>query len=142
MTEYHGDGIVGRRITFLEACGMRKTSDVLWQDTQHQVLFDLLDEIAREDSAPAVLHRLKFYAESHFSLEETYMARLNYPDREDHRRAHDKFRSELELMLQHDDGADLVSRQIVSTFLTEWLKRHVFGIDKKLEAFLLTAGVR
>ena len=49
---------------------MQKTSDLIWQDAQHQVLFDLLDQVAEEDSAEAILHQLKHYAENHFSIEE------------------------------------------------------------------------
>ncbi len=30
---------------------MQKTSDVIWQDAQHQVLFQLLDEVEQESSA-------------------------------------------------------------------------------------------
>ena len=121
---------------------VRKTSDVLWQDVQHQVLFDLLDEIGRTDSAPTVLEQLGLYTESHFALEETYMTRLDYPGVEEHLRAHDQFRAELAQMLVPPLAHDQVSRELISTFLTEWLKRHVFGIDKKLEIFLLEAGVR
>lgn len=121
---------------------MQKTSDVIWQDAQHQVLFQLLDEVAQAGKAEAVLHRLKFYAESHFSLEEVYMELLEYPGREEHLRAHDRFRAELEIMISNPENRDAASRQLISTFLTEWLKRHIFGIDKELEAFLLEKGVR
>ena len=121
---------------------MQKTSDIIWQDTQHQVLFQLLDQIAEEDSAVEVLHQLKFYAESHFSLEEQYMEVLDYPGRDEHLQAHDKFREELAKMMLDAEQHDHVSRQVISTFLREWLKRHIFGIDKKLEAFLLAADVK
>ena len=120
---------------------MQKTSDVLWQDTQHQVLFDLLDEIAEPDSESIVLEKLSFYAESHFALEEAYMATLHYPGEAEHKQAHDKFREELAQMFDPNQTHDAISRQVISTFLTEWLKRHIFGIDKKLEAFLLESGV-
>jgi hemerythrin len=30
-------------------------------------------------------------------------------------------------------------RDLVATFLTQWLTRHVFGIDKDLEAFILAS---
>jgi hemerythrin len=57
--------------------------------------------------------------------------------------AHDKFRHELEqMMVDNADGHDSISRQLISTFLREWLKRHVFGIDKPLEAFLLAAEAK
>ena len=121
---------------------MQKTSDVIWQDAQHQVLFRLLDEVAAEDSAEEVLHQLNFYAENHFALEEIYMVQLNYPGREQHIQAHNKFRTELQQMIASSAGShDAVSRQLISTFLSEWLKRHIFGIDKELEAFLLANNI-
>ena len=122
---------------------MQKTSDVIWQDAQHQVLFRLLDEVAGESPADDILNQLKFYAESHFSLEEHYMEVLDYPGRAEHVQAHDKFRQELEqMMIDNVEGHDSISRQLISTFLREWLTRHIFGIDKPLEAFLLAAEAK
>jgi hemerythrin len=122
---------------------VQKTSDVIWQDAQHQILFRLLDEVAGESPADDILNQLQYYVESHFSLEEHYMEVLGYPDRAEHVQAHDKFRQELEQMMTGDtEGHDSVSRQLISTFLREWLKRHVFGIDKPLEAFILAAEAK
>ncbi len=69
------------------------------------------------------------------------MELLNYPGRDEHIAAHNKFREELNNMLADESGHDAVSRQLISTFLREWLKRHIFGIDKELETFLLSHGV-
>jgi hemerythrin len=121
---------------------VRKTSEVIWQDTQHQVLFDLLDQIAQEDSSLDVLHQLKRYAENHFALEEKYMQQLEYPGYAEHLEAHNKFRVQLAAMLEEYTAHDCSSRQLISTFLTEWLKRHVFGIDKKLEEFIFESDAR
>ena len=122
---------------------VQKTSDVIWQDAQHQILFQLLDEVAGESPADDILSQLRYYVESHFSLEEHYMEVLGYPGRSEHVRAHDKFRHELEqMMVVSTGGHDSVTRQLISTFLREWLKRHVFGIDKPLEAFLLAAEAK
>ena len=118
---------------------MRKTSDVIWQDTQHQVLFQLLDEVAAPGSATDVVERLKFYAENHFALEEEYMRLLEYPGRDAHVHAHDRFREELERMAVGLQDHDDISRQLISTFLREWLTRHIFGIDKELEDFLMAS---
>jgi len=126
----------------LQVASMRKTSDVIWQDAQHQVLFDLLDQIAEADSSLQVLHQLKFYAESHFALEEKYMLLLDYPDYSEHLSAPDKFREQPSAMMESPQDHDTDSRQIISTFLTEWLKRPVFGIDKKLENFIFASNAR
>jgi len=121
---------------------MRKTSDILWQDAQHQVLFEILDLIKRPDADSKVLFRLRDYTENHFSLEERYMVELGYPGRDMHVQAHDVFRSEISQLLADGEEPDAVFRDIIATFLTEWLKRHVFGIDKQLEAFILQSDVR
>jgi len=121
---------------------MQKTSDVLWQDAQHQVLFEILDQIADPESGSAVVERLRTYTETHFALEEQYMEALDYPEREAHMRAHDRFRKEINALLSDGEEPDALFRDIVSTFLREWLTRHVFGIDKQLEAFLLANNVR
>lgn len=120
---------------------MQKTSDVVWQDAQHQVLFQLLDQVGEPGSALDVMQRLQYYAESHFALEEEYMRILDYPGREDHVRAHDHFREELAQMFVDAEAHDDISRQVIATFLREWLTRHIFGIDKDLEAFLLASNI-
>jgi len=119
---------------------MRKTSELIWQDAQHQVLFEILDDISKPESGADVLQQLWQYTETHFTLEEQYMELMNYPDREAHVRAHDQFRTEIRSLLDQDP--DALYRELISTFLTEWLTRHVFGIDKKLEKFILKSNVK
>tara|TARA_R110000823_G_scaffold144958_8_gene275132 strand:- start:10686 stop:11087 length:402 start_codon:yes stop_codon:yes gene_type:complete len=119
---------------------MRKTSDLIWQDAQHQVLFEILDDIRRPDADQNVLLRLMDYTETHFLLEEQYMAELDYPEMEEHVAAHNVFREEIRQAIDAQEEMDDVFREIIGTFLTEWLKRHVFGIDKKLEEHVLASG--
>jgi hemerythrin len=125
----------------VHAWGMRKTSDIIWQDAQHQVLFDILDAIKQPGADLAVLERLRDYAEHHFTLEERYMEDLGYPAREEHIESHDRFRHEIEELLQAGEP-DPAFMDLVATFLSEWLKRHVFGVDKELEAFILGADAK
>ena len=121
---------------------MRKTSDIIWQDAQHQVLFDILDMISEPDSDVEVLRKLREYTEYHFSLEEVYMNNLKYPDMKEHIRAHDQFRAEINKLMQQSAAYDSAFKNIVHTFLTEWLTCHVFGIDKRLETFLQLSEVK
>lgn len=118
-----------------------RTSDILWQDAQHQALFEILDLLAEPDSDDEVLQRLYEYTEIHFRLEEHYMAVLGYPGLEAHTESHDRFREEIASLLEggiDDPGF----RTAVATFLREWLQRHVFGVDKDLEAFILAADAK
>lgn len=121
---------------------MRKTSELIWQDAQHQVLFQILETIGRPNSGADVLPQLQQYTETHFSLEEQYMERLAFPGREAHLQAHDRFRAEINYLLASDMEQDAKFRELISTYLTEWLTRHVFGIDKELEAFILQSAAK
>jgi hemerythrin len=121
---------------------MRKTSDVIWQDAQHQVLFEILELIRDSGATQEVLNKLRDYTENHFALEERYMAELDFPGRDAHVESHDRFRAEIDQLLGQGNAWDDQFREIVSTFLTEWLTRHVFGIDKELEAFIFRSEAR
>ena len=116
---------------------MQKTSDIIWQDTQHQVLFDLIEQIKVVPFDPEILTRLKLYAEHHFVLEEAYMEILEYPQAAAHVKAHDRFREELAAMMQTDPGGHVSLQVSLSDFLFTWLKLHVLGIDKKLEDYVI-----
>ena len=121
---------------------MQKTSDIIWQDTQHQVLFELIEKIKEVPFDPDILTRLKLYAEHHFSLEETYMLQLEYPHRDEHIEAHDRFREELAAMLETDPSMHVALQVSLSDFLYKWLKLHVLGIDKELEDFVMKSSAK
>lgn len=121
---------------------MQKTSDIIWQDKQHAILFELIDQIRSDSGDLTIFARLADYAENHFVLEEEYMQRLNYPDAEAHIAAHDKFRRELAEMVAFAHEYDAAVNESLSLFLTEWLRRHVLGIDKQFEAFVLKSPLK
>jgi len=121
---------------------MQKTSDLIWQDTQHQVLFELIARIKEVPFDPDILIQLKLYAEHHFTLEETYMVALGYPLKDEHMEAHDRFREELTAMLETDPSMHVALQVSLSDFLYKWLKLHVLGIDKELEDFILKSTAK
>ena len=118
---------------------MIKTSDLIWQDAQHQMLFALIDDIKVEPFDRTVVTRLQLYAENHFCLEEVYMEKLDYPAIAAHIKAHNRFREELSAMVETQHSMNKTLQDSLSLFLSEWLKLHVLGIDKKLEAFILAS---
>ena len=121
---------------------MQKTSDLIWQDTQHQALFELIGLIKVTPFDPDILVRLKLYAEHHFILEETYMREIDFPGYEAHLAAHDRFREELAAMMDTDPSMHPSLQVSLSDFLHKWLKLHVLGIDKELEDFILRSSVK
>jgi hemerythrin len=121
---------------------MKKTSDLIWQDKQHQVLFELIEQLETGHGDASVFRRLHEFAENHFTLEEEYMIRLDFPGYEMHQRAHDKFRSELEDMIRECHTYDIKFCATLAEFLREWLRSHIFGIDKQLEDFILKSDAK
>src|SRR5215467_2162796 len=76
-------------------------------DQQHKKLFDTLNELdhmlheAKGDAAlDAVLQQLVHYAFSHFSTEESLMAKHEYPDLATHQAQHETLRRKVRDFLQ------------------------------------------
>ena len=121
---------------------MIKTSELIWQDKQHQVLFELIDLVEQGNTDISIFGRLANYAEIHFTLEEEYMHRLNFPGTDQHIRAHNRFRQELKSMKEECLSFDRQFRITLASFLREWLTSHIFGIDKELEQFVLESKAK
>ena len=114
----------------------KKTSELIWQDAQHQELFRIIDSLTKEDGRKA-LDRLIAYVDHHFTLEEEYMEKLGYPGMEAHVLAHRNFEREVKNLLADQTFYDDAFAKKLSDFLTEWLTKHIFGIDKLFEEFVL-----
>ena len=119
-----------------------KTSDIIWQDKQHQMLLKLIDQIDARIVDENIFERLQEYAENHFSMEEEYMRQLNFPLIDEHIQAHNKFRVELETMIDEFSEYDETFRQVISRILSDWLKGHILDVDKKLEDFILKSDAK
>jgi hemerythrin len=115
---------------------IKKTSDLIWQDFQHQELFKIIDAI-KTDKSSSILNRLSDYIHHHFSMEEEYMRILDYPQIEKHINAHRDFERRINECFNKDYIARDDYRQGLSDYLSDWLTEHVFGIDKDLEKFVL-----
>lgn len=115
---------------------MAKTSDLIWQDVQHQELFRIIDSLTSEDGRQA-LDRLKSYVAHHFELEEEYMQTLDYPGTEAHIRSHRNFDKKVRDMLADQTFYDDNFANELRDFLNDWLTNHIMTIDKDLEAFIL-----
>lgn len=119
-----------------------KTSELIWQDTQHQTLFRLIEQIKVIPFDPEIFQQLRLYTEHHFVIEETYMKALDYPGLEEHVNAHNRFREEMTAMIDTDPSISPALQNSLSDFLYKWLKLHVLGIDKALEDFILKSSLK
>jgi hemerythrin len=80
------------------------------------------------------LDRVMNYAETHFRLEEDYMARYHCPEAENNRTAHEQFRQRYRSLAQRikTHGANVADAVELDFALSRWIAEHICAIDSKL----------
>lgn len=108
-------------------------------DAQHRQIFSFLNELvlAMRQGCSArdveeLLTRIEQYTVRHFGLEEKYMNESKYPGLETQRQAHGYFAHRLAEITAEFRQRGLSSTVVNSlrNELTEWIKRHVTGLDQ------------
>lgn len=117
-------------------------------DEQHRKLIEMVntfyDSIVEDKKAAFgdLLGSLNEYASYHFSTEEKYMDRFNYPETEAHKKEHELFAAKaLDVKKRFEEGSLVVSLEI-SAFLRDWIADHVLGTDKKYSQYFNDNGLR
>lgn len=115
---------------------------ILLVDSQHKKLVDAINDLHEamkegkgKDKIEKTLNFLVDYTVLHFSAEEKLMQQKNYPDYSNHKKVHDKLVAEVkDIKTKYLAGKVLPME--VSTFMSDWLKNHILGTDKKYIPFL------
>jgi len=117
-------------------------------DEQHRVLVDLLNELhdavhhhKGSQKCREVLDRLAEYTRVHFTVEESLMRLLNYPDFADHKHRHEELIHQV-VDLQHklDDGKASITFELLH-FLKVWLVKHISESDRRFGEFAVARGL-
>ncbi|HET6488444.1 MAG TPA: bacteriohemerythrin [Syntrophales bacterium] len=117
-------------------------------DNQHQRLFDLMNKLHEamkigkgNDVLGGILGDLVKYTVVHFSSEETYLKKYDYPEYVQHKKIHDDLtRKAKALKASFDQGKQTVSIEVL-TFLKDWLNNHILKTDKRYSSFLNGKGM-
>ena len=117
-------------------------------DDHHKKLVDMINELYDAHNEGKliktmidIIRRLVEYTEYHFSTEENYFDRFNYPETIEHKQEHKEFREKvLDFERNFKNGEILLSTEILR-YLKEWLVTHLEGTDKKYVPFLIEKGV-
>lgn len=117
-------------------------------DQQHQVLFRLIDQLAKAiqdedspDELQQVFDKLKEYTLTHFAAEEHLMAQHAYRgDREHQENHHALAHSLAQLVERAKTGQPLVSLETMN-FLRQWLYHHIDDVDRQFAEFLKAKGI-
>lgn len=82
-----------------------------------------------------ILKDLLTYIEEHFAGEEEMMRQHQYPELEEHQRAHRLFGVEVERLLRQHQGGELALSFPVFVFIKEWIGNHILIVDKRYSKF-------
>ena len=119
-------------------------------DKQHEVLFDVINQLVDEmhagtarDDVGMILDDLATYAATHFSHEEFCMARFNCPAAAANKAAHADFvRTFAGLKAEFDRQGPTATMAIrMEQELSRWVTGHILGIDVRLRP-CIPAGTR
>ncbi len=117
-------------------------------DEQHQKLFEILNILI--DNKDVNIHsriitdtllEMLNYAEYHFSTEEKYMLKFNYPSYNEHKKEHMDFIKKTSLLsLRAMENDETIPLEIL-IFLNDWLVSHILKSDLELSKYFLDPGI-
>ncbi len=119
-------------------------------DAQHRRLFDYFNELEGamrkgrgREVIGEVLSKLASYTREHFGEEEEQelMRRAAFPELERHRRVHEAFVARVqELVRRQAEGDTSVSVEAAHA-LSDWLSKHILGMDREYAPYMAKAKV-
>lgn len=117
-------------------------------DDQHGALIKLINELhdamqagKAKDLLNKIIVELVNYTVNHFSTEEKYFAQFGYTEAETHIAEHKKFIDEVASFKKEFDEGRLGLSIKVMNFLSDWLRNHIKGTDKKYGPFFNMKGL-
>jgi len=123
--------------------------NVAEMDQQHKRLIALINELndamsvgKGRDALQKIVDDLVAYTTTHFRAEEKYFARFEYPDTFNHRREHVVFIKTVVGYRDRIANGDMPLTTEVMKFLSNWLKTHIQGTDKKYSQFFNDRGLK
>lgn len=117
-------------------------------DNQHKVLVGMINDLhdamkqaKSKEISLQIINKMAEYTKYHFSTEEKYMRRFEYPDYPGHQLEHEKFvRNVLKFRDDYENGKAGVSYDILN-FLKDWLVGHIQLTDQKYAPLFIEKGL-
>jgi hemerythrin len=107
-------------------------------DLQHKKLIVLINELNEAmkqgkglDSVGKIVDNLISYTATHFQTEEKYFAKFGYPDADAHKKEHTAFVQKVTDFKVGFEKRKLSLTIEVMNFMSDWLRKHIKGTDKK-----------
>ncbi len=117
-------------------------------DLQHKKLVDMINELNEamrigkgKEALGKIINGLISYTATHFKNEEQYFEKLRYPDAANHKKEHIAFVKKVTDFKDGFEKNNLAVTMEVMSFLSDWLKNHIKGTDKKYSKFFNEKGL-
>jgi hemerythrin len=117
-------------------------------DKQHQKLIGMINALngamrpgKGKDVLGGIIDELIEYTKAHFSMEERYFDEFMYPGAHAHKREHLEFVKKVSEFRSNFQQGKLGLSIEVMDFLSDWLKKHIMGTDKKYGPFFNEKGL-
>ena len=118
-------------------------------DLQHKKLVKMINELddamrlgKSRGMLGSTVNGLIGYVGVHFSTEEKYFEKFNYPEADQHTREHKAFSAKVDDFAKKFQTGQLGLSIDVMTFLSDWLGTHIKGTDKKYSACFNANGLK
>jgi len=118
-------------------------------DTQHKRLITMINELSdamrdhkAKDVIGNIVDSMLSYTASHFTLEEKYFDQFRYPDTVIHKKEHADFVKKVTAFREDYVKGRLGLSVEILYFLSDWLKNHIQGSDRKYAPFFQEKGLK
>jgi len=118
-------------------------------DKQHQKLVGMINELndamrqgKGKDILGKTLNELVAYTGTHFKLEEKYFDQFGYSEADSHKKGHLDFVAKVYEFKDGFEKGKLGLSISVMDFLSDWLRNHIKGVDKKYGPFFNEKGLK
>lgn len=118
-------------------------------DDQHKKLINMINDFydsinkkSNEELILELVRGMKAYTQFHFTLEEKYMEQFNYPGYAQHKKEHDEFVAKVNALEDKLKKRTVIVSFEITSFLKDWLKKHIQQSDKQYSDFFIGHGVK
>jgi len=118
-------------------------------DRQHQKLIGMINELndamrqgKGKDVLGKIINGLITYTGTHFKTEETYFDKFGYPDADSHKKEHSNFVRKVTEFKNGFEQSKIGLTIEIMNFLSDWLQKHIKGVDKKYAPFFNAKGLK
>ena len=118
-------------------------------DRQHKKLIDMINELndamkvgKGKEVLGKIVSGLVSYTVTHFKTEERYFDQLGYPETDSHKKEHVAFVEKVTDLKNKFETRNLLLTIEVMDFLSDWLRGHIMGTDKKYSGFFNENGLK